>query len=381
MARHDQSFKSRDAKVTFLKRGIAKLMFLTDLGRNAASLSHITRSKPLPSSFAFAAQLGWATPSVRGLVVNDPEVLWVCQHYESDHILRVLSRTKSANDTIWEDWNTDITGSKIPEYHKYVCQHYAELVQPNLMLQHLTSCAETGRNWLFFHLMETIKSNSGMRQGYGFSALAADVGYDEGINRGYKVLADWANGCLTSRLPARMLKDVSAALAFRLSEIPRRNLRFLGDTIESLSSRNIFEYKVVCYEKLEPLLWLIEESLICSKIRYTMERKHPSFIGEALGTPNLKTTPVLRVGRTLIHWKSAYDQGRSHKVKELSGRAPSLKFSWSEDQCFGKRSGVSKLVLVLDGTWRASDLKVLYSAGWDEIFYPDEMAKLAHAIV
>jgi hypothetical protein len=33
-------------------------------------------------------------------------------------------------------------------------------------------------------------------------------------------------------------------------------------------------------------------------------------------------------------------------------------------------------VLVIDGTWSREDMKVLQRAGWDYIFYPDEMAEL-----
>jgi hypothetical protein len=43
--------------------------------------------------------------------------------------------------------------------------------------------------------------------------------------------------------------------------------------------------------------------------------------------------------------------------------------------------GVSRLFLVLDGSWTDGDLAALLRAGWDTIFYPDEMDKLVKAIV
>ena len=46
-----------------------------------------------------------------------------------------------------------------------------------------------------------------------------------------------------------------------------------------------------------------------------------------------------------------------------------------------RRPGIEKLILVLDGTWRQNDLDSLLRAGWDEIFYPDEMDELAKAVV
>jgi len=39
------------------------------------------------------------------------------------------------------------------------------------------------------------------------------------------------------------------------------------------------------------------------------------------------------------------------------------------------------LILLLDGTWRQKDIDALVSAGWDEIYYPDEIDKLKEAIV
>ena len=76
------------------------------------------------------------------------------------------------------------------------------------------------------------------------------------------------------------------------------------------------------------------------------------------------------------------DAGRDHKKKELCGRAVGLRYSWdAKTKTFIKRPGVDKLFLVVDGTWRQSDLDALIRAGWDEIFYPDEMDKLAAAIV
>jgi len=68
--------------------------------------------------------------------------------------------------------------------------------------------------------------------------------------------------------------------------------------------------------------------------------------------------------------------------KELCGRAVALRYSWDlKSKKFTPRRGVRKLTLVVDGTWRQSDLDALVRAGWDEIFYPDEMEKLAKAII
>jgi hypothetical protein len=85
---------------------------------------------------------------------------------------------------------------------------------------------------------------------------------------------------------------------------------------------------------------------------------------------------------TVINWQSATDDGKDHKVKELCGRAAALRYTWdAKAKTFVPRKGVKKLYLVIDGTWTQEDLDILARAGWDEIFYPDEMDKLAKAIV
>ena len=48
---------------------------------------------------------------------------------------------------------------------------------------------------------------------------------------------------------------------------------------------------------------------------------------------------------------------------------------------FIKRPATERLILIVDGTWGQSDLDELARAGWDAIFYPDEMEKLTAAIV
>jgi hypothetical protein len=381
LASAHKAVTKRAIKQTYVKRGLAKLMFLTKLGQSCEIVSIIRGRKRIPNKLAFACALGWANRRISGISINDSEILWACDKIEEATISVLLNKALHENERLWKAWSKDLIGNEAARAQSYVEANLNALRTPAGMLRHLRAASKDGRNWLFFHVLELLKAHSGKKQGYGFAALADDVGYDTGINRGYKVLADWANGVEGTVLPKRMLEDVAGALSHRISRIDDNRLKSLRVGLESETGRNIFEAKVVCYEKFEPLLWLLERFLTESQVGYKLVRKHPSFVGEVLGTPLLKTTPVISVSETLIHWKSAYDQGRSHKVKELSGRAPSLKYSWDHQQGFTKRSNVKKLILLLDGTWRGPDLEVLQRAGWDEIFYPDEMDKLAKAIV
>ena len=59
--------------------------------------------------------------------------------------------------------------------------------------------------------------------------------------------------------------------------------------------------------------------------------------------------------------------------------ATGLRYSWNNEKGeFEKRTGVEKLILLLDGNWKQHHLDFLLNSGWDEIFYPDEIDKLKH---
>ncbi len=138
------------------------------------------------------------------------------------------------------------------------------------------------------------------------------------------------------------------------------------------------EQKVVTYRDFQPVRDLVMSA--CPTARLIRIK---SCFGEAAGLSGLASdTTVLKAEQTLINWQSCSDAGRDHKKKELCGRAVALRYSWdAKPREFTPRPGVKKLILVVDGTWRQPDLDALIRAGWDEIFYPDEMEKLVDAIV
>ena len=89
------------------------------------------------------------------------------------------------------------------------------------------------------------------------------------------------------------------------------------------------------------------------------------------------TTPFVKVGTTLIHWKSSYASHPNDKTKELSARARSIKYQYHPaTKTFTPRAGVTQLALILDGDWSDRHLQTLSSSGWDIIVYPDEISQL-----
>lgn len=147
------------------------------------------------------------------------------------------------------------------------------------------------------------------------------------------------------------------------------------------------ENKLLSYFKFDPLLLLLVDTLRKAGYQSVRPVGVITCFAEAAINRGVRLdrrsggTRVLRVGDCLIKWQSVSDAGRDHKKKELCGRAVGLRYTW--DPLVGKyvqRPGVSKLMLVIDGTWRQSDLAALSRAGWDRIFYPDELDQLIDSI-
>jgi hypothetical protein len=180
-------------------------------------------------------------------------------------------------------------------------------------------------------------------------------------------------------VPTKILSGIAVVLARILSTVGVKGLpQLLRPEKLRGYSENLIEAKLCTYRGFEPLRLLIEGAVPAVKLQAIR-----SCFGEKAALPGQATkTTILRKKKTLINWQSASDAGRDHKKKELCGRAVALRYSWDgKAKKFIKRPNVEKLILLLDGTWKREDLLALARAGWDEIFYPDEMEKLAKAVV
>lgn len=367
----------RAARRTYVRRGIAKLMVLpADLRRKV--YDHVKSGTRLTGLPPYIHSLGIVRKALVARL-TDEEVTSVINDLPVDTIEHIIKQSYLARQRHWDQWIQELRGGRTDAYQRYLEDHYAELSTPEGMLRHLNVHAAEGAKWLFWHILEVLKSCSRARQGYGFAALSRDVGYSSGISSGYKHLADWANGTLKSQLPASMLPDVSAALARRLAGLGIKKITAVGAEIEHQTLTNLLEQKLVAYCCFEPLPLLISEALDDHAVPYQWKRKHPTLLGELMATPKFITTPVILANGTLIHWKSAYDKGRHHKTKELAGRAPALRFAYRDGK-YVRRSEVSRMVLVLDGTFTQEQISALLRSGWDQVFYPDELDQLIASI-
>ena len=100
------------------------------------------------------------------------------------------------------------------------------------------------------------------------------------------------------------------------------------------------------------------------------------------GTPILHPERRRNLGpegqTSVVFWKSAHGSHTYDKRKELSARARALRFTF-DGSTIRARDGINKLILVIDGTFEQTTSECC-SAGWDQIFYPDEMDELVEAI-
>lgn len=79
-------------------------------------------------------------------------------------------------------------------------------------------------------------------------------------------------------------------------------------------------------------------------------------------------------GNIWIKCQSAY-AGKINKRKELCGRVGAMKLSYSPEKLKEK-----SFLLVIDGNFDAEDIALLDKAGWDGIYYFDEIDELISSI-
>ena len=120
---------------------------------------------------------------------------------------------------------------------------------------------------------------------------------------------------------------------------------------------------------------MLEDELKSQGKIYTGKSPLAGWINDYAGVGHkVATTPFVRVGNILIHWKTGSDAGKMHKRKELSARVRSTRYQYNvSNQTFSRRTGDDRFVLIVDGTFDDDDLRVLSESGWDEIIYPDEI--------
>src|SRR5205814_1820590 len=136
--------------------------------------------------------------------------------------------------------------------------------------------------------------------------------------------------------------------------------------------------RIAPYAFFEPLPFLIESALSIAGCSYTIVERHPTLFSEgSASSRDVATCPVIKVGKTLIHWKSASELGRDHKTKELCGRGFALRHRVATDGGIVPYDDIEKLILVLDDDFTGDDVEHLVRSGWDDVISSRDIPSLA----
>ncbi len=181
-------------------------------------------------------------------------------------------------------------------------------------------------------------------------------------------------------IDSRAERGIASAYAEKLAGLTAREVIGFQSGIDELV-RYQFRNGLMCHG-VDPLRQIVEMAADRAG-RELAEVRVPAWIGPKVearfGTRfsgNDLSTRCVRIGRSFVHWKSAYDGNEGHKTKELAGRAFGMR-QWHQES----ETSRSNLILVLDGEFTTANIRTLSRSGWDEIFYPDDVDRIAQAVV
>jgi hypothetical protein len=405
---------------TFLRRGLGKLLCLekNDLKFILPSGSVSKGMSPLSINTALA--IGIASPICGGIRITDAEVMWVLKHYTRAEILALYSTSPRSDMAAWIEpvqtvkiipdvikyfqttWKTSTTGAGL---FKALKACYANPSALNPALIPLGSMWV----WLYHYVVELIKLSDGTRTGYGLAALIDDLDSasrrpahrsEVATIRGGPItwrgastigigLSDWHSrpSAQKFKLYDDDLARVACVLAERLASTPKPDATDAVRLKDAIVQTNL-EAKILTYRHFQPLESVATMACVLAGKPYRTVKYNAFYTwysqvalanGNALDPRSGGLTSRI-CGKTYIDWQSCSDEGRDHKKKELCGKIFGARYEFVGG-AIRHRNGISKYILIADGTWRQADLQAMVCAGWDEIFFPDEIAKIAAAII
>jgi hypothetical protein len=309
--------------------------------------------------------------------------------------------------------------ARVHDMHKFVLDNWKRLCDPAGCYALLTQCftdptmggvcsaPSDRRVWLYDHLVAILRSSSERNNDFGYGRL---MGFFKQADREGK-LRPFLDGIVRTLDPKRKSlaerwikntlagserpgergllewlkgdKEIGeasiACYAYSLASLLREIKNPKSLDLVDLTGRHAYSLwnKLLTHQDFEPLPELVRAA--CGSLVKDID---VSTIMADLAERVVQNVGMMRVmafNGGLICCKSVTDSGKDHKRKELCGRARALRFRKTISG-FVQSSESEQLFLVVDGTFDDSDLLVLTEAGWDRIFYPDEMDQLVAAI-
>ena len=410
--------KAPTAKTTFLRRGVGKLLLINDL--KLVDRSGVI-SKGVPKAeVVLLKSLGLGAATLVGGRITDPEMLWALGGLPRAQL--ELLHASRANPRMAEWIETIKSLPALEPQLVFVVNNWSSLIEAKGLYAALKQChkspsaiaptliaAASKRVWLFHLLIEWIKECEGSRTSFGLGPLveeidqlSSDTTHRDTIRnllgrapnwqakRSVELgLTDWHS------TPSKQhfdfgdddLARVADVLARRLARCKKPGLTDKEKLVLGVV-QTVFEAKLLTYRNFKPFEVLLEAALKSADLKGSVQPAVRSCFAEvatAAGVeldPRSSGTTVMRVKNSLINWQSAHDSHTNDKRKELCGRAPALRYQWdAAKKRFVRRPWAQKMLLVVDGTWSQEDLDALTQAGWDGIYYPDELDRLVADIV
>lgn len=380
------------ARVTFIRRGASKLYLFPD---------HKEAYNCFKSALPFASPVENLAPL--GLVERRPSGWLPTKNAEVISCVKLLSAedcTSLFDDNVSTDGFRHQAAkvrdsSLIAVYADWCSANWSKLTTPAGMKKILLKlhknpvselsippgCTPPKHVWIMDVLGAIIRAHTNKSQGFGFSSFANHPSANSSMI-GNMNIGTWTS-CFMNQFFNRKssFNAPMKAIDYTAQVLSEYAAQAASMTVEPQQLLNQYlskEYEAVylTHRGFEPL-W----GLISARVKPVKKLRIRTCYAEAAGLKGVSGSCSLAISNnTLINWQSAHGSHTNDKKKELCGRAIGLRYHW-DGKYFIRRPGIQKMILVLDGTWKQADLNALLRAGWDEIYYPDEMDDLAKAIV
>lgn len=376
------------ARNTFLRLGYMKRLLAGEA---------ITGKGVRKDDISWLSGLGIVSPSISGVKIADTDLLWFMNtKYALNYDTIALP---CLSDGFCQQLKKIRSYSLMRLYGEYVANNLAELSTPEGMQKCLEqqyidptegitipNMVDPPDTVWIFDFITSLSRAQGNRFGYPEFSRHPLANSEKIGNMSVGV---WCSCFLTQyctrksdfNTPPAAIQYSAVVLSEQLKGQTKESIERIIDKIVAEYLHKEYQTSMPSHRGFEPLLaLLISEGVV--EDTSAKQNIQACFAENAGLSGQAGRTPVVQVKNTLIKWQTATDAGRDHKRNELCGRAVGLRYSWNkESRQFEPRDGVKKLILLLDGTWRQKDLDALIKAGWDEIYYPDEIDKLKAAIV
>jgi hypothetical protein len=315
--------------------------------------------------------------------------------------------------------------SIVKSWHGFVIDHWTHITRPIELYRLLGECfddealggqvssAGLGRVWIYDHCIAMLRAATGRNNDFGYGPLGARFQRDAESPEFKRFLSTvmsrlsaplarraerWVETTLVdSSEPGRrgfqdwLTKEktvnpiIVASYAYALANLLKECIPKPGSLgIDAVIASHAYAAwnKLLTYPDYEGLPGLVIAA--CGDM--VRSEVSPTLMAEIAGdtVQDAGQMRLLRFSSGGIFWVSATGSHTNDKRKELCGKAMALRYACtlkSGIPRFSRRPGIDQLVLVVDGTWKASDLRILMESGWDKVLYPDELHGLPALIL